>query len=266
MNRTELPRDGYDRRLVSFVDYNHDALMETDVVLIAIDDLYMQYDIPKGYNIDSLSRANVLITQANDTMSRSFAVANLSMGQSFTYRKISDSDDSNEIVIEFCNTGFANDTLDYSIISIHLNDGTQQSTCQHAENGTSSSTSTSPTLSIESSAPSSPYSSVPSDVPTNIPSMPNRNSVTSSRPTPLPNNITTYIPAPVRKTLIPSDVRSTTLGPVGNDNSSGPETSGAYNGSGRILLRLSRTMELSTIPLVVTIALQYFLSWMIVQM
>ena len=266
VNRTELPRDGYDRRLVSFVDYNHDALMETDVVLIAIDDLYMQYDIPKGYNIDSLSRANVLITQANDTMSRSFAVANLSMGQSFTYRKISDSDDSNEIVIEFCNTGFANDTLDYSIISIHLNDGTQQSTCQHAENGTLSSTPTSPILSMESSAPSSPSSSVPSDVPTNIPSMPNRNSVTSSRPTPLPNNITTYIPAPVRKTLIPSAVRSTTLGPVGNDNSSGPETSGAYNGSGRILLRLSRTMELSTIPLVVTIALQYFLSWMIVQM
>jgi hypothetical protein len=251
VNRTELPWNGSDRRLVSFVDYQNEALIATDVALISVDDIYIQYDVPKGYNIDSLSRGNVLITQANDTLSRSFAVANLSIGESFTYHKISDSDDATGIVIEVCNTGFANDTLDYSIISIFLNDGTQQSTCNSLENGTLSSTS--PTLSLVSAVPSMFYSSVPSEVPTSIPSMPNRISMPSERPILLPENETMYIPSPLRKTLDPSDVRST-LGPIANSSAS--ETSGAYHDSGRMLRRFF---------LAASIALQHFAHWMIVQ-
>lgn len=158
------------------MDFRHEALLTTDVALITIGDLFIQYDVSKGYNIDSLSLANVLITQANDTISRSVAVANLSIGESFMYQGVS-AEASNGIIIDVCDIGSANETLDYSIISIYLNDGEQQSTCYNAESITSSLPS-----SFVSAVPSSIYSSVPSNVPRNVPLTPIRNAVASSRP------------------------------------------------------------------------------------
>jgi hypothetical protein len=255
VNRTTLPRDGNERRLVSFVDYNDESLLVTDVVLISVDDLYIQYDVPKGYNIHSLSRGNVLITQANDTMSRSVAVANLSIGQSFTYQKVSVTEDvSTEIVIEVCNTGSTNDTIDYSIISIFLNDGEQRSTCERTDNVTTLS-STSPTSTLESAVPSTFYSLVPSDVPTNYPPMPNRNPEPSTQRIPTPANAAlTDIPSPLRTTRGPSDVDIATSGPAGNDNSSVSETSSG-------ILRFTKAMKLSTCFLVTQTMLNYIVHY-----
>ena len=249
MNRTILPRDGNERRLVSFVDYDDESLLETDIVLIIIDDIYIQYDVPKGYNIHSLSRGNVLITQANDTMSRSVAVANLSMGQSFTYQTFSEMEAPTEIVIEVCNTGSTNDTVDYSIISIFLNDGEQQSTCEGTENGTLSSTSPS---TLESAVPSTFYSSVPSDVPTNSPLMSNRNSEPSAQPIPILENATTYVPSPT--ILVPSTAGFTTSGPATSGNSSVLETSGG-------IFRFTKAIEFLACILVTQTILNYFVHY-----
>ena len=231
------------------------------MVLISVDDLYIQYDVPKGYNIDSLSRANLLIAQANDTMSKSFALANLSIGESFTYRPNSDADNVTEIVIGFCDTGVANDTLDYSIISIFLNDGTQQSTCYRTENRTVPSAG--PTMSLESSVPSTVHSSVPSEVPSNVPSMRKRSIIPSPRPTSLPENATTYIPSPLRTTLVPSELRSVTVRPT--ENPSASQISSAYHTSGRRWPKLAGLMELSALSLVTPMAIQYVVHWTIVQ-
>ena len=239
VNQTALPRDGNERRLVSFVDYDDDTLFETDVVLISVDDLYIQYDVPKGYNIHSLSRANVLITQANDTMSRSVAVANLSIGQSFTYQKYSETDNSTGIVIEVCNTGSTNDSVDYSIISIYLNDGEQLSTCEPAENSTVSSTS--PTFTVESFVPSTFDSSVPSDVPNTVPTVPNRKTAPTA---------TMNVPSPSRATLVPSDERFATSGPARNNNPSSTQTSGG-------ILRFPASI-LSTLVLSTPMIMQHF--------
>ena len=240
------------------MDYTNEALIETDVTLISVDDLYIQYDVPKGYNVDSLSRANVLVTQANDTMSRSVAVANLSIGQSFIYYKISDLDNSTGIVIEVCNAGITNDTLDFAIISIFLDDGVQKSSCYSTENGTLSPTS--PTSSL-SAIPSSFYSSVPSIVPTIVPSMSNRISIPSPRPIPLPENTTTNSPSFLQKTVTPSDGPSVTR-PAGNSSSLTSDDSGRTVRS----IRLTGTTEFLAIYFATPIALQYVVNWMIVHM
>jgi hypothetical protein len=248
VNTTALPWDGSDRRLVSFVDYNHETLSTTDVALINLFDLYIQYDVQKGYNIHSLSKANVLVTQANDTMSRSVAIANLSMGQSFIYQKLGESDGSNGVVIDVCNTGSTNDKLDYSILSIYLNDGEQQSTCYHTENSTMPSTS--PSSSFVSAVPSTFYSSVPSNVPTHAPSTLNSDVTTSAQP----ENKPIYIPSPSTSSVALGD------GPASTDVSLTPRTSGIGNAYGHNLFYFSEARGVSTFLFLSPIALRYLVT------
>jgi hypothetical protein len=164
LNVTMLPWDGNEQRLASYVDYSNNELFLTDVVLIVFDDIYIQYNRAKGYNIDSIQPANVAITQANDTMSRSSALADLTAGQSFLYNKrnngTNDSNISDGIIIDFCNTSNTSGSVDYAVISIYLDDGLQLSKCRQNVY-----TSTEPTMS-----PSIFPSTITSFSPTLIPS------------------------------------------------------------------------------------------------
>jgi hypothetical protein len=236
-----LPWDGNERRLVSFVDYGHNDLEDTDVVLISVDDLYIQYDTSKGYNIDSLSPANIMITQANDTMSISIAVANLTAGQSFAYKKRTDSETTNTsnpaVIVEVCSLGKVNSSLDYAIISVFLDNGEDKSTCREYNTTTAPTTVTPTTLSLVSSQPSTVISWIPSDTPSDIPSKipSNKNTTSPTRPTSTPKPLSIDVPTlspndqPVNVVLLPTDEPS-----LKGESSTRAETSGQYEGNIRM--------------------------------
>jgi hypothetical protein len=217
-----------ERRLVSFVDYGDNNLLDTDVVLISIDDdLYVQYDTAKGYNIDSLSTANVLITQANDTMSISIAVANLTTGQSFKHKKLSDSSDP-AVVVEVCNVEKGNDTFAYATINIYLDSGESLSSCQNYKNNTTAPITSPPTMkSLESIQPSTAISSVPSDLPSDIPTtLPSINTTSPMHSSSIPQQMLMDIPSISPESKAENVVVSPIDEPTVDDESSRAETSG----------------------------------------
>jgi hypothetical protein len=114
-------------RLVAFVDYLNQDLKEDDAVLVRVGNMYVQYNRAKGYNAESNANQNeVTITKAEGSGQVSYALAGLSVGESYAY---SDFDNSgHDLIIEVCDMAVEL-TFDYALLSIHLDDGLQTSVC-----------------------------------------------------------------------------------------------------------------------------------------
>lgn len=113
-------------RLASFVDYGNPDLLDSDVVLVRVGNLYVQYNRAKGYNIGSPAsyRDRVIITEAAHNLEISVFQAGIAKGQSFVYP---DFQGSHDLVIQVCDQISA--SFDYAVVSFHLNDGVQTSAC-----------------------------------------------------------------------------------------------------------------------------------------
>lgn len=113
-------------RLVAFVDYGNENLQDDDVILLRVGNLYLQYNRAKGYNIDTPNSYadHVTITKANSNADVSTLVGSITTGRSYIY-----DDGSDKVVIQVCNQVASSLGYDYSLLSIHLADGSQASLC-----------------------------------------------------------------------------------------------------------------------------------------
>jgi Gametolysin peptidase M11 len=192
-------------RLVTFVDYNKD-LEQNDVVLIRVGKYYIQYNRAKGINVDTGMHANqVSITYAEDALSDSEAVVGLSAGETAiipNFRKT-----GYALVVEVCEFGSIGEdpttasltkqtiqrdpddsAIDYAWVSIHLENGEQQSQCGKIRDPVEQQA-TLPPMTFEPtfSPPSSQPTLSPSLRPTQSPSIPPSIPPTL-QPTPAPNS------------------------------------------------------------------------------
>ena len=128
------------KRLVSFVDYSNAAMLEEDVVLIRVGFLFIQYNRAKDYNVDNPVADKVTITEAYADDNFSYALAALAQGETYTYAGFDAV--GNALIVQVCamtvqeqqSSGGSTTTtppppLDYSVISIHVHDGVQESSC-----------------------------------------------------------------------------------------------------------------------------------------
>jgi hypothetical protein len=114
------------RRLVAFVDYLNQDLKEDDAVLVRVGKMYVQYNRAKGYNSDSNAyQDEVTITEAEGSGQVSYALAGLSVGESYAYPDFDNS--GHDLIIEVCD--MVELSFDYALLSIHLDDGIQTSVC-----------------------------------------------------------------------------------------------------------------------------------------
>jgi hypothetical protein len=113
-------------RLVAFVDYLNQDLKEDDAVLIRVGNMYIQYNRAKGYNAESNANQNeVTITEAEGNGEVSYALAGLTVGESYAYPDFDNS--GYDLIIEVCD--MVELSFDFALLSIHLNDGRQTSVC-----------------------------------------------------------------------------------------------------------------------------------------
>jgi Gametolysin peptidase M11 len=116
------------QRLVSFVDYGDESMKQNDMVLLRIGDMYLQYNRAKGYNSETVLPDTVTVTEGVGLSGRSYRLAALKQGESFVNTNYTKNGPA--LVIQVC-TIFRQPigTMDYADISIHLEDGVQQSAC-----------------------------------------------------------------------------------------------------------------------------------------
>jgi hypothetical protein len=113
-------------RLVAFVDYLNQDLQEDDAVLLRVGNMYIQYNRAKGYNAESnANQDEVTITEAEGSGQVSYALAGLSVGESYAYPDFDNS--GHDLIIEVCD--MVELSFDYALLSIHLDDGRQTSVC-----------------------------------------------------------------------------------------------------------------------------------------
>jgi hypothetical protein len=117
--------------LVSFVDYSSFVLEDNDAVLLRVGPLFMQFNRAKDYNIDTGSPDAVTVTEVVDGQDYSNALAALSKRKSIVYPDFNGS--GYDLVIEICDLVINTDegSLDYAMVSTHLNDGLQESQCAY---------------------------------------------------------------------------------------------------------------------------------------
>jgi hypothetical protein len=113
-------------RLVAFVDYLNQDLQEEDAVLVRVGNLYIQYNRAKGYNAETnANQDKVTITEAEGSDQVSYALAGLSVGESYAYPNFENS--AHDLIIEVCAMGEL--SFDYALLSIYSNYGFQTSVC-----------------------------------------------------------------------------------------------------------------------------------------
>jgi hypothetical protein len=101
-------------------------LQEDDAVLVRVGNMYIQYNRAKGYNAESnANQDEVTITEAEGSGQVSYALAGLSVGESYAYPDFDNSGHS--LIIEVCD--MVELSFDYALLSIHLDDGRQTSAC-----------------------------------------------------------------------------------------------------------------------------------------
>lgn len=152
------------RRLVSFVDYGSDELVESDLVLLRVGNLYIHYNRAKGYNLETKRADMVLITKAESDVDLSIAQAHLAAGQNFTYSNFTDT--GTALVIEVCAIAF--NGVDYAVLNIFLDDGQQWSSCPDTNAPSPGSASTAPST-LNQTQSVVPYPSAQSEPPSPIP-------------------------------------------------------------------------------------------------
>jgi hypothetical protein len=122
-------------RLVAFVDYEKlsaDVGSSTDVVLIQVGNLYLHYNYADDHNTDTTANANeVTIVKADGNVETSWFLAGLIAGESYSHENFLNS--GMYLTIEVCSQeaeqSIAGTFIRYSMVSIYLLDGIQQSSC-----------------------------------------------------------------------------------------------------------------------------------------
>jgi hypothetical protein len=116
-------------RLVAFVDY--DATAVSEVVLIRVGNLFLQYNRARDFNEDTQEYANrVVVVSIPDPVSTSThleaALAQNIAISTFAYPNFDDT--GHDLIFKVCNQ-VEGPRFDFVHVSIHLADGTQSSTC-----------------------------------------------------------------------------------------------------------------------------------------
>ena len=102
-------------RLVSFVDYQHPALLNGDAVVVRVgESLFLQYNRAKGFNAEVGEPDTVTITHAEGPNRFSYALAALHAGQSYNAADLN----GTFWTIEVCALLNVPTTLDYAIVNI----------------------------------------------------------------------------------------------------------------------------------------------------
>lgn len=162
------------KRVVAFADYGK-TLDGSDVVLLRVGQYFIQYNRAKGINVGTGTNADkVTITYAKGATYDSLAIAGLSAGNSHTLPGFGNT--GSDLVIEVCQVGTvsappsstsiaqANEKgsslslIDFAWVSVHLDNGNQQSQCNQLRNGE-----------VNSQSTARPTSSAPSPSPTTSP-------------------------------------------------------------------------------------------------
>lgn len=105
-------------RLVSFVDYGHDAIREHDAVLLRIGNIYVQYNKAKGYNIDADRPNTVTLTEALYDSDVSDSLAALVTGQKYRYSNFLYKGFA--LVVEICSLNDDSADFDFGMISQYI--------------------------------------------------------------------------------------------------------------------------------------------------
>jgi hypothetical protein len=150
-------------RLVAFVDYGKSALRPADVVLIRVDDLFIQYNRAKDYNAETDEANSVTVTRFISDVEATSAVAALSGGEQYRYPNFQGS--GRELVIEVCELTITEQPIDYAAVKVYLDKGVWHPSCDELS-GYIDDLSTFPTVS-----PSSDMPTVSSKTPTSSPTV-----------------------------------------------------------------------------------------------
>ena len=117
-----------EKRLVSFVHYSDsvDQMLDDDIVLIRIGNLYVQYNRAKSYNINTDMPNKVTITHAIADDDVSERLTALSVGETFEYLYTASTTNANQnrlLMIQVCSAVlYETSQMDYAIVRIYFND------------------------------------------------------------------------------------------------------------------------------------------------
>lgn len=124
-------------RLVAFTEYSNPEVPIDDVMLLKVGNLYIQFNRAQTYNSETPEeyKDRVTIVEADEYGGNSNMVAALASGEHYLYKFPTDGGRHNTnannnlilVVIEVCEIVFS--SFDHAIISVHIADGIQQSTC-----------------------------------------------------------------------------------------------------------------------------------------
>lgn len=126
---SSIHNNPWNGRLVAFVDYN--VTSPDDVVLIQVGNLYLQYNRARDFNEGTREYANRVVIVSDPPTGSSAsnleaALAHNIAVSTFTYANFDGT--GHDLVFKVCDQ-VQGPPVDYVELSIHLNNGTQSTTC-----------------------------------------------------------------------------------------------------------------------------------------
>lgn len=104
-------------KMVGFVDYSSPNFNTNDVVLIKVENVVLQYNIARGYNIDTEKPNRVTVSYARTGTAVSSRLADLGGGDSYVYTYLDNNSVNKTVILEVCS--LVTSYLDYATVSIH---------------------------------------------------------------------------------------------------------------------------------------------------